>query len=90
MPGAGRRQPQNPPVPGRDGGSFEPSFEPQPMRYQGRLPVEARCGLGVGGHRWHQNIVALEGSTGEWAALTEGEPQKRKRPGLCFESRDAR
>jgi hypothetical protein len=89
MPQAGRRRgPQNQAGPDRDGGSFEP----KKRRHRGRLAGEARRGLGVGVHRWHQNIVARDGSTGELGRhdLTEGEPQKRKRPGLCLESRDAR
>jgi hypothetical protein len=87
MAGTGRNGGQSQPGHDGDDGSCERKLE----RYRGRLPVEARLGPELGIYRWHQNIVAPDGARVSWPPSTHrAEPQKRKRPGLCFESRDAR
>jgi hypothetical protein len=65
MVGTGRNEGQN--QPGHDGD--DGSCERKPERYRGRLLLEARLGLGLGIYRWHLNIVAPDGSTGELAAI---------------------
>jgi hypothetical protein len=60
MAGAGGSELQT--QPGNDGGGG--SFAHKPPRYRGYLSSEARLGLGLGMHRWHQNIVAPGRSQG--------------------------